>query len=45
MPQKVWQKHISSKQPAIFRGEHGLRNLEQLEQLEQLELMGLSFWI
>ena len=45
MPQKVWQKHISSKQPAIFRAEHGLRNLEQLEQLEQLELMGLSFWI
>ncbi|CAL1160882.1 unnamed protein product [Cladocopium goreaui] len=25
MPQKVWQKHISSKQPAIFRAEHGLR--------------------
>ena len=29
MPQQVWQKHISSKQPAIFRAENGLRNLEQ----------------
>eukprot|EP00438_Fugacium_kawagutii_P005631 Skav235149 [mRNA] locus=scaffold1072:252596:254391:- [translate_table: standard] len=25
MPQQVWQKQISSKQPAIFRAEHGLR--------------------
>lgn len=28
MPQELWQKHLSTKQPVIFRAENGLRYLK-----------------
>ena len=28
MPQELWQKHLSTKQPVIFRAEDGLRYLK-----------------